>query len=195
MASARTLGLAALFLVLGCAARDSERVRAAFPYQAAGTATHGNLPPGGCVTSGPERCFDATDNNCNGVIDEGCGVDTGPVQFAIAWEGPLADVDLLVTDPIGELAEVGRTPRSGLRKQRDCPGKEDECSTGNMENVFLDAPEIPRGTYRVRIVLERLNGEDLPVLVQFGGRLGSRSFRREVVLDRVDAAYQEEFAL
>ena len=72
-----------------------------------------------CTPTGPEICFDATDNNCNGVIDEGCGVESGPLQFAIAWpEG--ADVDLDVTDPRGQLAKPGERTDSGLAKDRDC---------------------------------------------------------------------------
>src|SRR5262245_972176 len=54
-----------------------------------------------CVPTGPERCWNARDDNCNGIMDEGCGVSTGLVQFMIAWDAPTADVDLLVTDPKG----------------------------------------------------------------------------------------------
>lgn len=179
-----------LTLLLGCQPKSSGPVRPASATD--GPATIEFLPSA-CVTSAPERCFDATDDNCNGVIDEGCGVDTGPVQFLIAWEAAKADVDLLVTDPAGELAEVGRTLGSGLTKQQDCPGKEDECQSGNMENVFLDASQAPKGKYSVRIVLESLNGESLPIRVRFGGRLGSRSFGREIVLDRVDSTHQQDF--
>ena len=85
-------------------------------------------PPGvsivsACTPSGPELCFNAADDNCNGIIDEGCGLHTGLVQFAIAWDEPRADVDLRVFDPSGELVEVGRPARSGLVKERDCPGR------------------------------------------------------------------------
>src|SRR4029079_12851992 len=79
------------------------------------------LAPGGvpiqmtCTPTGPELCFDATDNNCNGVIDEGCCVETGPLQFAIAWRAA-ADVALDVTDPGGELAKPGERTDSGLAK-------------------------------------------------------------------------------
>src|SRR5262245_7499172 len=60
-----------------------------------------------CTPTGVEICFDARDNNCNGVLDEGCGVHTGILQFMIAWESAEADVDLNVTDPGGELARLG----------------------------------------------------------------------------------------
>src|SRR5690242_11379196 len=56
-----------------------------------------------CTPTGVEMCFDARDDNCNGVIDEGCGLHTGILQFAIAWEAASADVDLNVYDPAGEL--------------------------------------------------------------------------------------------
>src|ERR1700733_1512749 len=29
-----------------------------------------------CTPTGPELCFNAVDDNCNGVIDEGCGLET-----------------------------------------------------------------------------------------------------------------------
>src|SRR5262245_45489344 len=96
------------------------------------TATRLTISPGAvvhrsCTPAGPETCFDARDDNCNGIIDEGCGVPTGVVQFVIAWNKPSADVDLDVTDPSGELAEVGRSTESGLVKARDCPGPSNQC--------------------------------------------------------------------
>jgi len=32
---------------------------------------------------GPEICGNAIDDNCNGIIDEGCGLRTGKVQFEV----------------------------------------------------------------------------------------------------------------
>jgi tRNA (guanosine-2'-O-)-methyltransferase len=157
--------------------------------------TLGVWPERACVASGPERCFDATDDNCNGIIDEGCGIDTGPVQFVIAWDAPAADVDLRVTDPNGELAEAGRPLTSGLVKQRDCPGRNNECRGKNLENVFLDALEPVRGSYKIRIVLEELGGESAPIRVRFGARVGPRSYGTEVRLDGPDAAYDARFTL
>lgn len=148
-----------------------------------------------CVPSGPERCLDARDDNCNGIIDEGCGIPTGPVQFVIAWDAATADVDLRVTDPNGEMAEVGRTLASGLVKQRDCPGRDESCRGQNLENVFLDGNDPPRGTYRVRVVLEELGGETPPVRVRLGARVGPRSYSLELLLDGPDAAYEADFSL
>lgn len=155
----------------------------------------GEVVAAGCVSTGPERCFDATDDNCNGIIDEGCGVETGLVQFVIAWEQAAADVDLLVTDPSGELAEVGRPLASGLVKPRDCPGRGAECRGRNMENVYLDGQEPARGTYRVRIVLESLGSESPPVRVRFGARVGGRSYGAVVRLERVASGYEAAFVL
>lgn len=188
--------LAALALLSACGRSGAAggTATAPEPPHRSEAPTPGALPAV-CVTTGPETCFDATDDNCNGIIDEGCGLETGPVQFAIAWEPSKVDVDLLVTDPAGELAEVGRPLASGLTKQRDCPGRNEECRGKNLENVYLDGPEAPRGRYGVRIVLESLGGESPPIRVRFGARVGSRSFGQEVVLDRVDAVQEFTFTL
>jgi tRNA (guanosine-2'-O-)-methyltransferase len=185
--------LAALSLA-ACSARGTSNARAG----AAGTLL--TLPlaqaePSACISTAPERCFDATDDNCNGIIDEGCGIETGPVQFAVAWEPARVDVDLLVTDPAGELAEVGRPLASGLVKQRDCPGRSNECRGQNLENVYLDAPEAPRGTYRVRVVLESLAGQNPPVLVRFGARIGQQTYGMTLRLDQPQGGYETTFTL
>ena len=54
-----------------------------------------------CTPTGPEMCFNAVDDNCNGVFDEGCGIQSGVLQWEIAWGDSPALVELLVTDPAG----------------------------------------------------------------------------------------------
>jgi len=143
-----------------------------------------------CTPSGPERCFDATDDNCNGLIDEGCGVDTGLLQFVIAWEARSADVDLLVMDPNGELVEVGRVAKSGLVKKQDCPGRRNECHGQNLENVFLEEGDPLRGRYVVRVRLEKIGDENPPIVVRFGARVGPKTYSAELELERPEAERQ-----
>ena len=148
-----------------------------------------------CSPTGPELCFNATDDNCNGIIDEGCGLHTGLVQFAIAWEEPRADVDLRLFDPSGELIEVGRIAHSGLVKERDCPGRNNECHGQNLENVYLSDGEPLRGEYRVRIRLEALGGENPPIHVAFGARVGPKTYSESVSLDAPEAERELLFRL
>jgi hypothetical protein len=138
-----------------------------------------------CTPSGPERCFDAVDDNCNGVIDEGCGVLTGAVQFVVAWEEPSADVDLFVMDPNGEVAEVGQVTESGLVRERDCPGTENACHGQNWENVYLSRDPAPAGDYRATVRLESLGSAVPPLKVSLGGRVGQNSFGAVLRLSRV----------
>jgi hypothetical protein len=134
-----------------------------------------------CTPAGPELCFDATDNNCNGVIDEGCGVDTGPLQFAIAWaEG--SDVDLEVYDPAGNLAKPGERTEGALAKDRDCGRPQSSCHGQNMENVYFVGPRPPAGRYRVEIKLDKPDDVRFPVKVRFGGRIGGKTFALDVEL-------------
>ena len=129
-----------------------------------------------CTPTGSELCFNASDDNCNGIIDEGCGVPTGLVQFVIAWDQPGADVDLQVTDPNGELIEVGSSSQSGLVKDRDCPGKKNSCFGQNLENVYLEEGQPLKGKYRVRVRLEKLGGETPPISVTLGARVGPKTY-------------------
>jgi tRNA (guanosine-2'-O-)-methyltransferase len=148
-----------------------------------------------CTPAGPERCFNALDDNCNGIIDEGCGVHTGLIQFVIAWDAPAADVDLLVTDPKGELVEVGRPSATGLVKERDCPGPSQECRGRNFENVYLDKEEAKRGRYRVKVRLERLEADEGPIRVTLGARVGPKSYAGEISLLRAEEEAELWFEL
>ncbi|WP_437756585.1 hypothetical protein [Sorangium sp. So ce1389] len=143
-----------------------------------------------CTPTGVELCFDAHDNNCNGVIDEGCGLHTGILQFTIAWEEAEADVDLNVYDPTGELARVGEPTASGLMKDRDCPRVSGECQEQNVENVFLTEGEPARGRYRVVVRLDKLNDATAPVRVRLSARIGQRSY--SMALDLSPSAATEE---
>jgi hypothetical protein len=134
------------------------------------------------VTS-PEVCANAADDNQNGLIDEGCGLSLGLVQFLAGWGAPKADVDLRVVDPNGDLIEVGRVARSGLTKDRDCPGRGTECQGKNLENVYLAEGEPLKGEYRLRLRLESLGGETPPIRVTVGARLGGASRSYEIQLE------------
>jgi tRNA (guanosine-2'-O-)-methyltransferase len=143
------------------------------------------VAPLGCITTGPEVCFNARDDNCNGPIDEGCGVESGFLQFIVAWDQADADVDLLVIDPNGAPATVGKELRSGLTKDRDCPGEEGACGGNNIENVFSLAGEgSARGKYVVKVRLERWDGLEDPVRINLGARLGPKTFATEFQLAR-----------
>jgi tRNA (guanosine-2'-O-)-methyltransferase len=136
-----------------------------------------------CLPAGPEICYNAADDNCNGLIDEGCGTPSALVHIAAAWDEPEVDVDLEVTSPDGELVEIDKQLASGLSKLRDCPGDNDECRGSNSEHVLLQ-PEhaVPVGTYRVTVRLEAINGAEPPIRVHLAGRLGPRNYALEVEL-------------
>lgn len=136
-----------------------------------------------CTPSGPELCFNAVDDNCNGVIDEGCGAQTGLLQFVIAWGAAAADVNLVVVTPANERvpSDHSHSTATGFHLDRDCPGEEG-CGGQNLENIYYDGPEPPRGHYTVQIVLVNLHGAEPPIPVRFGARLGSRTVGFDVEL-------------
>ncbi len=134
-----------------------------------------------CTPSGPEQCFNAVDDNCNGVIDEGCGVCTGPLQFTIAWSEANANVDLVVIDPSGSKVNKATLTASGLRQDRDCP--KDGCGGQNVDNVCLDAADPPRGRYVLEIHLGPRSGAVTPLTkVRVGVRVGDKSYGADLEL-------------
>ncbi len=149
-----------------------------------------------CVPSGAEVCFNARDDNCNGSIDEGCGLMSGLLQFVAAWVESDVDIDLEVTDPDGQLIELRRVSESGLFKERDCPGRDGECRGINLENVVLQSNEpMRRGTYVVRVRLESLADVEDPVRVQVSARLGPKQFAAELEFSEEKEERQFELTL
>ena len=148
-----------------------------------------------CVPTGIEQCFDALDNNCNGVIDEGCGLHTGVLQFTIAWQEAAADVDLNVNGPDGDLARFDKPNQSGLLKDRDCPGADNQCYGQNVENVYLAEGRPRRGRYRVVVRLEDLHDASPPIRVRLSARIGQRHFSSVVELTDRDERKEFEFTL
>jgi hypothetical protein len=179
-----TLGghwLACCWLLTACGSSASPAASAAVPP------TGGASLASATTATGAEVCSNATDDNQNGIIDEGCGLSMGLVQFVAGWSAPKADVDLRVIDPNGDLIEVGRVARSGLTKDRDCPGRGSECQGRNFENVYLAEGEPVSGEYRLRLRLESLGGETPPIRVVLGTRLGGTARSFEVALEAPEA--------
>jgi hypothetical protein len=186
-------------LAVGVACAPARGPSAAAP---ALSVSHLQAPPGvtlvdACTPTGPELCFNAVDDNCNGVIDEGCGEATGLLQFTVAWAASAPDVNLFVTTPGGEKVpgEHGPSSQSGCHLDHDCRGTThdgDPCHGQNEENVSCDGLDPPHGHYVVDVVLADINGGDAPVKVRFGARLGARVVGFDVDLAPGDDASRKK---
>lgn len=191
--------VAVLFASVECRAPLPARAARKAPITDTVTAREILVPDGvpiqmTCTPSGPELCFDATDNNCNGVIDEGCGLETGPLQFVIAWpEGP--DVDLEVSDPNDEKPKAEGRTESGLVKGRDCGRAQSVCHGQNVENVYFAGDHPPAGRYKVEIRVAKADDVRFPVIVRFGGRVGVKTFSLDVKIDSAEDPKVYEFVI
>lgn len=133
-----------------------------------------------CTPTGPELCFNATDDNCNGVIDEGCGAGTGILQFMVAWGASSADIDVTLIDPKGNKIHKSNRSNAGFLFEKDCPAE--GCHGQNVENIFFEGVEPTRGKYVVEIRLVDPNGADLPVHAHLSARVGNRTFGSDFTL-------------
>jgi tRNA (guanosine-2'-O-)-methyltransferase len=105
-----------------------------------------------CQPGGQETC-NAIDDDCNGVIDDGCGYSTGAVQVTISWDTG-ADIDMYVSDPSGSpLYYNEQHRRSPLGGEMDHDARGDcrrEQQNPRIENAFWPAP-APSGRYEIEL--------------------------------------------
>lgn len=187
----RTAVVTALFFA-GCLEAQGPAKRERYPIRDVVTPT-GELLETACTPSGQELCFDAIDNNCNGILDEGCGVHTGILQFTVAWDAPEADIDLVVTDASGDQVEAGEPTSGGLVKDYDCPGDRPQCASQPIENVYLMGGEPERGRYKVVVKLDKLGGAQAPIKVRLGARVGQRTYAMRFDLSPGDDTAEKAF--
>jgi hypothetical protein len=105
-----------------------------------------------CEPGAFEQC-NAVDDDCNGVIDDACGYETGAVQVTVSWNSG-ADIDLYVTDPSGATLyynEHHNRSRIGGHLDHDARG---DCRRGQqnprIENAYWPPPKRA-GRYRVAL--------------------------------------------
>lgn len=104
-----------------------------------------------CTNPTEETC-NALDDDCDGVIDDGCGYGAGLLQVAAGWDTG-SDIDLYVTGPLGDTLSFQRlsTP-SGARV--DHSGRGDCVPTMDnprIENVRWVGQKPTPGIYEVEV--------------------------------------------
>ena len=98
-----------------------------------------------CTPTGPEICFDARDNNCNGEIDEGHDADGD--GFTWCGGGDVALADCVDSDPDihpGASEADGTVGNACDGKDNDCDSKVDEeqsCTKDQKKCPEIACPE------------------------------------------------------
>lgn len=165
--------------VCGCQSRPPSS--GASPLQSAQPPRLSQIQP---ALSNLEQCNNAWDDNENGLIDEGCGVKQAQIQVLVAWDDGETDLDLLVSDPQGEIATATAPTASGLAVLRDCPS-DDECGDQPYEMVSLEEDEYLAGRYHVRVLARQLAQAGRPLVARLGLRTPqyTRAYRLEFFND------------
>ena len=160
----RVLQLFAVSLAVGCAAAPKPAPASAPPppppsaadiiAAERGAKVHAVADPieVDCEPGKSETC-NALDDDCNGIIDDGCGYDSGGLQVTVAWN-TAADIDLYVTDPSGDVIYYNEQhERSSLGGHLDHNARGDcrrEQKHSRIENAYWPAP-APAGNYRIEL--------------------------------------------
>jgi hypothetical protein len=104
-----------------------------------------------CAYGAYEIC-NAVDDDCNGVIDDECGYETGDVQITVGWNSG-ADIDLYVTEPSGFTLfynEQHKRSQSSGYLDHDARGDcRREQKNPRIENAYWSAAQS--GNYRVEL--------------------------------------------
>lgn len=134
-----------------------------------------------CVKRGLEQCFNATDDDCNGLVDEGCGIPDGDLALIAAWDDNPANLDWTLFMPNGKRLDKAHKQQGAFRYVKDCP---EGCQGQNVEAIVADGALEP-GSYRAELRLKSANGE-VPVRVRVAARFGTRveQGEAELTLDR-----------
>jgi hypothetical protein len=107
--------------------------------------------PSDCKDPVEETC-NARDDDCDGVIDNGCGYSAGLMQVTAAWDTG-ADIDLYVTGPLGDTLSFQR-PSTPIGARLDHAGRGD-CSpdvpNSRIENAVWVGQRPTVGVYEVEL--------------------------------------------
>ncbi len=164
-----SLGLLLTALLVACA-RD-------FPRAAGSTQSSSMV----CLPQPGEVCGDGIDDNCNGLVDEGCRSELTRPGFVAAWRAPGAAVEALLFEPSGELAAAAGDPEAPF----EWVTSSSSLAQGGYQAFLLragDSIEATPGRYRLRIVLRRMSNLPGPVRVFVTARLGSQAHHEQVEL-------------